>query len=84
MVDLLTRLRVLQNVPYVFVESKIALGRACNVSRPGRFLAWLEPRHADSRLRLFPVIAASVLTNESRELSVQVQAVKNQIEKLII
>lgn len=30
------------------------------------------------------VIAASVLTNESRELSVQVQAVKNQIEKLII
>ena len=23
-----------QNVPYVFVESKAALGRACNVSRP--------------------------------------------------
>jgi U4/U6 small nuclear ribonucleoprotein SNU13 len=53
-----------KNVPYVFVESKIALGRACNVSRP--------------------VIAASVLTNESRELSAQVQAVKNEIEKLII
>ena len=26
--------RVLQNVPYVFVPSKAALGRACNVSRP--------------------------------------------------
>jgi len=24
----------LQNVPYIFVESKAALGRACNVSRP--------------------------------------------------
>ena len=23
-----------QNVPYIFVESKAALGRACNVSRP--------------------------------------------------
>jgi hypothetical protein len=30
------------------------------------------------------VIAASVLTNESRELSAQVQAVKTAIEKLII
>lgn len=25
---------VLQNVPYVFVPAKIALGRACGVSRP--------------------------------------------------
>ena len=25
---------VLQNVPYVFVGSKVALGRACGVSRP--------------------------------------------------
>jgi U4/U6 small nuclear ribonucleoprotein SNU13 len=24
----------MQNVPYVFVPSKAALGRACNVSRP--------------------------------------------------
>ena len=24
----------LQNVPYVFVPSKVALGRACGVSRP--------------------------------------------------
>lgn len=24
----------LQNVPYIFVPSKAALGRACNVSRP--------------------------------------------------
>ncbi|EIN06574.1 snRNP and snoRNP protein Snu13 [Punctularia strigosozonata HHB-11173 SS5] len=53
-----------KNVPYVFVPSKVALGRACNVSRP--------------------VIAASVTTNESRELQSQIQAVKTQIEKLII
>jgi U4/U6 small nuclear ribonucleoprotein SNU13 len=33
---------------------------------------------------LSPVIAASVLTNESRELSAQVEKVKRQIEKLII
>ncbi|KAK1932902.1 putative ribosomal protein L7A [Babesia divergens] len=25
---------VLQNIPYIFVKSKIALGRACGVSRP--------------------------------------------------
>jgi len=30
----LTISRIQQNVPYVFVESKAALGRACNVSRP--------------------------------------------------
>jgi ribosomal protein L7Ae-like RNA K-turn-binding protein len=27
-----------KNVPYVFVPSKAALGRACGVSRPVRFL----------------------------------------------
>ena len=32
---LLTGTRVeLQNVPYVFISSKAALGRACGVSRP--------------------------------------------------
>ena len=45
-----------KNVPYVFVPSKTALGRACGVSRP--------------------VIAASVTTNEARELNAQIQAVK--------
>ena len=29
-----TLLLLLQNVPYVFVPSKAALGRACGVSRP--------------------------------------------------
>jgi U4/U6 small nuclear ribonucleoprotein SNU13 len=70
-----------KNVPYVFVPSKTALGRACGVSRP--------------------VIAASVTTNEARELNAQIQAVKvrfcalypthdarltvqNEIEKLLI
>jgi len=31
---MLTIRRAQQNVPYIFVESKAALGRACNVSRP--------------------------------------------------
>ena len=45
-----------KNVPYVFLPSKTALGRACGVSRA--------------------VIAASVTTNEARELNAQIQAVK--------
>lgn len=52
-----------QNVPYVFVPSKVALGRACGVSRP--------------------VIAASVTTNEAKELKSQIESVKEAIEKLM-
>jgi U4/U6 small nuclear ribonucleoprotein SNU13 len=55
---------IIQNVPYIFVPSKAALGRACNVSRP--------------------VIAASVTTSESRELSSQVNTIKLAIEKLLV
>jgi len=53
-----------KNVPYVFVPSKTALGRACGVSRP--------------------VIACSVTTNEASDLRPQIQALKLQIEKLLI
>lgn len=53
-----------KNVPYVFVPSKTALGRACGVSRP--------------------VVAASVTTNEARELQSQIQSIKNSIERLLI
>ncbi|GJJ14812.1 RNA binding protein snu13 [Clathrus columnatus] len=52
-----------KNVPYVFVPSKVALGRACGVSRP--------------------VIAASVTTNEARELKSQIKSIKETIEKLM-
>merc|ERR1712119_272479 len=45
-----------KNVPYVFIPSKIALGRACGVSRA--------------------VVAASVTTNEARELQSQIQTIK--------
>jgi hypothetical protein len=45
-----------KNVPYVFLPSKTALGRACGVSRA--------------------VIAASITTNEARELNSQIQSVK--------
>jgi U4/U6 small nuclear ribonucleoprotein SNU13 len=53
-----------KNVPYVFVPSKQALGRACGVSRP--------------------VVAASIINSEGSELDSQIQAIKRQIEKLLI
>ncbi|KAJ3087818.1 RNA binding protein snu13 [Quaeritorhiza haematococci] len=53
-----------KNVPYVFVPSKQALGRACGVSRP--------------------VISASITTNEGSELKPQINAIKSEIEKLLI
>jgi U4/U6 small nuclear ribonucleoprotein SNU13 len=53
-----------KNVPYVFVPSKTALGRACGVSRP--------------------VVACSVTTNDQSELKVQIQQIKDEIERLII
>jgi U4/U6 small nuclear ribonucleoprotein SNU13 len=51
-----------KNVPYVFLPSKTALGRACGVSRP--------------------VIAASVTTNEARDLNAQILAVKVSYREL--
>jgi U4/U6 small nuclear ribonucleoprotein SNU13 len=53
-----------KNVPYVFVPSKTALGRACGVSRA--------------------VVSCSVTSNDASELSVQIRALKNEIEKLLI
>lgn len=51
-----------QNVSYIFVPSKAALGRACGVTRP--------------------VIAASITTNENKELSSQIQTVRLAVERL--
>ncbi|KAJ3012384.1 hypothetical protein NUW54_g1891 [Trametes sanguinea] len=51
-----------KNVPYVFVPSKAALGRACGVTRP--------------------VIAASITTNENKELSSQIDTIKHEVDKL--
>ncbi|KAH8106816.1 NHP2/L7aE family protein [Cristinia sonorae] len=53
-----------KNVPYIFVASKAALGRACGVSRP--------------------VIAASVTTNENKELSSLIQSVRRAVEKEMV
>ena len=53
-----------QNVPYIFVASKAALGRACGVTRP--------------------VIAASITTNENKELSSQIQTIKLAVDKLMV
>ena len=56
--------RIPQNVPYIFVNSKAALGRACGVTRP--------------------VIAASITTNENKELSSQIQTIKLEVERLMV
>ncbi|KAI0601285.1 putative 13 kDa ribonucleoprotein-associated protein [Biscogniauxia sp. FL1348] len=53
-----------KNVPYIFVPSKIALGRACNVSRA--------------------VIACSITTNEASDLTSQIRALKDKVERLMI
>lgn len=53
-----------KNVPYIFVPSKMALGRACGVSRP--------------------VIAASITSNDASDLTPQIRAVKNNVERLMI
>lgn len=53
-----------KNVPYVFVPSRAALGRACGVSRS--------------------VIACSILSNEASQIKSQLNATKDQIEKLLI
>jgi U4/U6 small nuclear ribonucleoprotein SNU13 len=53
-----------KNVPYVFVPSRAALGRACGVSRS--------------------VISCSILSNEQSQIKSQLNAVKEQIEKLLI
>lgn len=53
-----------KNVPYVYVGSKTALGRACGVSRS--------------------VIAASITTNEASDLTSQIRAIRDKIERLMI
>ncbi|KAF2857451.1 ribosomal protein-like protein L7Ae [Piedraia hortae CBS 480.64] len=53
-----------KNTPYVYVPSKMALGRACGVSRA--------------------VIACSITTNESGELTPQIRALKDKVERLAI
>lgn len=53
-----------KNVPYVYVGSKTALGRACGVSRS--------------------VIAASITTNEASDLTPQIRAVRDKIERLMV
>lgn len=44
---------VAQNVPYVFIPSKAALGRACNVSRPviAASVTTSEARELQSQIR---------------------------------
>ncbi len=75
----------MQNVPYVFVPSKAALGRACGVSRPVSACpgeeVWalratmLPTGNACCALEM-QVIAASVTTNEGSQLKSQIQTLK--------
>ena len=81
----------MQNVPYVFVPSKAALGRACGVSRPvssclpAMAIVSMEfnIRRLNSALHM-QVISASVTTNEGSQLKSQIQSLKLAIEKLLI
>ncbi|KAI4136469.1 MAG: hypothetical protein L6R39_007769 [Caloplaca ligustica] len=53
-----------KNVSYIYVPSKVALGRATGVSRA--------------------VIAASITTNESSDLTGQIRALKDRVERLMV
>lgn len=53
-----------KNTPYVYVPSKVALGRACGVSRA--------------------VISAAITSNESSDLTAQIRALKDKVERLAI
>ncbi|XP_012271918.1 NHP2-like protein 1 [Orussus abietinus] len=53
-----------KNVPYVFVRSKQALGRACGVGRA--------------------VIACAITVNEGSQLKPQIQAIQQEIERLLV
>lgn len=53
-----------KNVPYVYVPSKMALGRACGVSRS--------------------VISACITSNEGSDLSNQIRALRDKVERLLI
>ena len=63
-VEAVRLIQVPQNVSYIFIASKAALGRACGVSRP--------------------VIAASVTTNENKELSSLILTIKRSIDQLMV
>lgn len=89
-----------QNVPYVFIPSKAALGRACGVSRPVRACFCLASRYHNMHVfdglqknnvdrkptvdKHSQVIACSVTTNEGSQLKAQIQQLKIAIEKLLI
>ena len=84
----------MQHVPYVFVPSKAALGRACGVSRAvsatqlaihSLHCTACHQQHADSDCAGSPqVIAVSVTTNEGSQLKSQIQSLKEAIERLLI
>mmetsp|Transcript_4400 Transcript_4400/g.15777 ORF Transcript_4400/g.15777 Transcript_4400/m.15777 type:complete len:159 (-) Transcript_4400:173-649(-) len=85
-----------KNVPYVFVPSKQALGRACGVSRPvgADCILHMGTRRCPAfrlvvliclcPLALLQVISCSVTTNEGSQLKSQIQQLKLAIEKLLI
>lgn len=64
-----------KNVPYVFVVSKNALGKAA-----GR----KETVHADGTIVMKPVICATITTNDTSSLKSDIQSVKIKIESLLM
>jgi U4/U6 small nuclear ribonucleoprotein SNU13 len=69
-----------KNVPYVYVPSKMALGRACGVARreyiisAGRVCANIPTA----------VISCSITTNEASDLMGQIRTLKDKVERLQI
>ncbi|KOC58830.1 NHP2-like protein 1, partial [Habropoda laboriosa] len=53
-----------KNVPYIFIKSRKALGRACGVTRP--------------------IVACAVTFKQDSQLQPRIQAVQQEIERLLV
>ena len=71
-----------KNVPYVFVRSKQALGRACGVSRPV-----IAARYGLRRKKCWALsndFFSSVTQNEGSQIKPQIATIQQEIEKLLL
>lgn len=53
-----------KNVPYVFLPNKLAIGRACGVTRP--------------------IIAATITSNETSDLTPVIERLRDKVDRLAI
>ena len=80
---------ICKQVPYVYVPSKTALGRACGVSRAvisaSMFPPWIPFRSATAvRIQKRLSFVSGITTNEASDLMSQIRTLKDKVERLMI